>query len=54
MALTVIVAIPADWELPKHKKTMFHVEASAFAKARPGTVMRFPVPPFKDMVLIKH
>jgi hypothetical protein len=57
MLLTLAVAIPADWALPKHERSAFQQEAKAFDRARPGTVMVFPIPPtvaHHDMVLVKH
>ena len=57
MTLTLAVAIPADWELPKMERSGFHREARAFDHAPPGTRMTFPVRPaylHEDMVLVKH
>jgi hypothetical protein len=54
IAITLVFAIPADWELPKLRKSAFHQEATAFEKAPPGTVMAFPIAPLNDMVLVKH
>ena len=57
MALTVTVAIPADWALPRQERSAFHLEAKAFERARPGTVMSFPIRPMmahQAMLLIKH
>jgi hypothetical protein len=54
MALTLVYAIPGDWHLPKRKVTIFQAQANAFAHAPPGTMMRFPVAPARDMVLVKH
>jgi hypothetical protein len=54
IAITLVFAIPADWELPKLGKTTFHHAAKAFEKAPPGTMMVFPVAPINDMVLVKH
>jgi hypothetical protein len=58
MVLTVAVAIPADWELPKMTRSdVFRSEANAFERAPPGTVMTFSVRPtfvHHDMVLVKR
>jgi hypothetical protein len=54
IAITLVFAIPADWELPKFPTTAFHQEAKAFETAPLGTVMAFPIPPIHDMVLVKH
>jgi hypothetical protein len=56
MLLTLTVAIPADWALPKQARSTFQQEAKAFDKAPPGTMMSFPIRPMNlhDMVLTKH
>ena len=53
-ALTLVFALPSDWQLPKHQRTTFSAQATLFSDAPPGTVMRFPVAPLHDMTLIKH
>ncbi len=57
MALSLTLAVPADWALPKLERTAFHREAKAFDRAPPGTVMSFPVRPaylHKPMLLVKR
>jgi hypothetical protein len=59
LLVTVTTAIPADWELPKLSRSdfkQFKEEAKAFERARPGTVMIFPIRPMHlhDMTLVKH
>jgi hypothetical protein len=56
LALTITIAVPADWNLPKLSRSSFHREAKAFDRAPPGTVMTFTIRPLAlhDMVLVRH
>jgi hypothetical protein len=57
IALTITIAIPADWKLPKLQPSAFHHDAKVFDRAAPGTTMSFPIRPKfinRDMVLVKH
>jgi membrane-associated phospholipid phosphatase len=45
LAMTIFMAIPADWQQPRWHPTDFYARARAFATAPKGTEMKIPIVP---------
>lgn len=54
LAVTALLAVPADWLYPRGRATGFVALARAFNAAPPGARFEFPVLPAGTMVLIKQ
>lgn len=54
LAIILLFAVPGDWSLLPLPHTGFAERARAFAKAPPGTLMKFDIRPNSQMTLIKR